>query len=196
MELADLALDHALPEHLQKPLGRLKRQGDKTGTESRSDDQRPVHLVRLQQLPPFFQYFPFSRNVVRPVLRDQPAAHALLHQGIHRSQGYVQLLRHLPLRDIRLLQHGPTYKSISIHPLVPSLLFNLSHFSKYMNIISRSIKNARGTKIPADILCRNRTAPSYRLKRRERNSNIFSKNVSSGCGRKKDGLLTLQVSFH
>ena len=50
MELADLPLDHPLPENLQQPLGRFKGQRNKAGAEARRQDHRAVHPVFLEQL--------------------------------------------------------------------------------------------------------------------------------------------------
>ena len=120
MQLTDLPLDHPLPKHFQKSLRRLESKRYKPGTESSGDNHRPVYLKRLHKLHTIRSHLIMIIIHYFYIMKRQ----TFLHQLIHRPKRKIQLLSHLPLRDLSPFQNAAADQCISVHKCLRSKMIN------------------------------------------------------------------------
>ena len=112
MELLDLALNHPLAKHFQKPLRCLKRQRHKPGAKPGGGNDGAIHFKLFQILKPLFGQQIFPRIHIR---HEKCLLQAVPKQFIHSPQGKIQNRSKLPLGYIRILIETPADQSHSDH---------------------------------------------------------------------------------
>ena len=130
MELLDLALNHPLAKHFQKPLRCLKRQRHKPGAKPGGGNDGAIHFKLFQILKPLFGQQIFPRIHIR---HEKCLLQAVPKQFIHSPQGKIQNRSKLPLGYIRILIETPADQSIAIHIKPPELL-NSFIFLLYIHV--------------------------------------------------------------